>query len=303
MKHILLLLFLLLPFLAAAQNDYYEPKKQPDPQKRTYRIVLRDGTQLRGELVRQDSVEAVIRTNNLGEIRLKSEQIVRIEQVDSRSEGETFPNLFPQTMRVAPTAFSAEKGRLYYHNSAVYISQFEYGITDNWSVGTSFFSFLPTALFSLNTKVSLPVSDRVRLGINAQYAAIQSYGLFFNGSRGSHEGIGYVQGIVTTGDRQNNTTYGLGWGVSNGEFSRAVIGTFGLVRKVSSKLTFISENFVLFGSGNVDFAGVLSAGIRFDRRRHAFDLAVYLPLALGRNTSSSFVTFAPFARYHLRIGK
>lgn len=290
MKHFLLSLVLLLPLLTSAQDEYYQKKPAAKP---TYSVVLKDGTQLRGELVRQDSAEAVIRTSNLGEVRVPSNQIVRIEQIGARAEGEGYPNLFPQTMRLAPTAFSAEKGRLYYRNYYLYISQFEYGVTDNWSVGATFYSFLPTNLFSLNTKVSLPVSDRVRLGINAQYAAVRFDNVL--------EGIGYVQGIVTTGDRQNNTTFGLGWSVSGGEVSRNVVGTFGLVRKVSPKLSFITENFVLIGSGNVDFVGVLSGGIRFDRRRHAFDLAAYIPLIIGRNITTP-VTLIPFGSYHLRIG-
>lgn len=204
-------------------------------------------------------------------------------------------------MRLAPTAFSAEKNRLYFRNYFLYFSQFEYGITENWSVGTTFFTFLPTALFSLSTKVSIPVSKRVRLGINAQYAGLRDGGLF-NGNGSTLLGIGYVQGMVTTGDRQNNTTFGLGWGVSNGELSRNVVGTFGLVRKVSPKLSFITENFVLIGQGSLDFAGVLSAGIRFDRRRHAFDLAAYVPLAIGSGVSTS-VLFIPYVSYHIRIGR
>lgn len=260
-----------------------------------YTIVLRDGTELRGEILRQDSTEAVIRTRNLGEVRLRSDQIVRIEQESARDEGQTYFNLFSQTMRMAPTAFSAEKGRVYYRNYFLYISQFEYGVSDSWSVGATFYSFLPTNAFSLNTKVSLPVGNRVRLGINAQYAAIRFDGFL--------EGIGYVQGIVTTGDRQNNTTYGVGATVSNGDVSRNFVGTFGLVRKVSPKLTFISENFVLFGGGTlVDFVGVVSGGVRFDRRRHAFDLAAYIPIIIGRNFNGP-ITFAPFGSYHLRIGK
>ncbi|ADB37685.1 hypothetical protein [Spirosoma linguale] len=301
MKQIFLLFLLLVPYLGIAQDDYYQPKKQPQPAKRTYSIVLKDGTQLRGELIRQDSVEAIIRTANLGEVRLASDQIVRIEQIGAQAEGEGYPNIFSQTMRLAPTAFSAEKNRLYFRNYFLYFSQFEYGITENWSVGTTFFTFLPTALFSLSTKVSIPVSKRVRLGINAQYAGLRDGGLF-NGNGSTLLGIGYVQGMVTTGDRQNNTTFGLGWGVSNGELSRNVVGTFGLVRKVSPKLSFITENFVLIGQGSLDFAGVLSAGIRFDRRRHAFDLAAYVPLAIGSGVSTS-VLFIPYVSYHIRIGR
>ncbi len=298
MKHYLLYVLFLLPLLATAQDDdYYQ--KQPRPAKQasrpTYTIVLRDGTELRGELLSQDSVEAIIRTRNLGEIRVATDQIVRIERQEAREPGGTYPNLFPQTMRAAPTAFSAEKGRVYYRNYYLYISQFEYGMTDNWSVGTTFYSFLPTNAFSLSTKVSLPVSNRVRLGINAQYAAIRFDGFL--------EGISYVQGIVTTGDRQNNTTYGVGATVSKGQVSNNLVGTFGLVRKVSPKLTFISENFVLFGGGaDIDFAGVVSGGIRFDRRRHAFDLAAYIPVVFGPDFNGP-ITFVPFGSYHLRIGK
>jgi len=297
MNYVYLLLLLVLPGLVAAQHDYYPPKQGAAPAPRQYSITLKDGTELRGELLRQDSTEALIRTKNLGEIRLRTDQILRIEQTGVRGEGVAYPNLFPQTMRVAPTAFSAEKGRLYYRNYYLYISQFEYGVNDNWSVGATFYTLLPTNLFSLNTKVSVPVSSRLRLGVNAQYAAVR-FDSFL-------EGIGFIQGIATTGDRQNNTTFGLGWSLSNGTVSRNVVATFGLVRKVSPKLSFISENFALFGSGinrSLDFAGVLSAGIRFDRRRHAFDLAAYVPIIVG-STAGNPITFLPYGSYHLRIGR
>lgn len=72
-----------------------------------------------------------------------------------------------------------------------------------------------------------------------------------------------------------------------------------------TKLTFISENFALFGSGinrDLNFAGILSGGIRFDRQRHAFDLAAYVPLIIGFRTES-IVSLFPFGSYHLRIGR
>lgn len=201
-------------------------------------------------------------------------------------------------MRVAPTAFSAEKSRVYYRNYYLYFNQFEYGLTDNWSVAGNVYAGFFINAFSLSTKVSVPLSDRVRVALNAQYA-----GLRFLLSDG--EGIGYVQGLVTTGDQRNNTTYGLGWSVSGGDFSRNVVGTFGLVRKITPKLTFISENFALFGSGinrSLDFAGILSGGVRFDRQRHAFDVAIYTPLLIEPGSKPIFALI-PFGSYHLRIGK
>lgn len=316
MKYFLLFLFLILPALTQAQDDdYYRKNPNRRQPKREYTVLLKDGTSLRGEVVSQDSVEAVVRTRNLGEVRVPVDQIMKIElrperdvsepETTSRQKtDETYINQFPQTMRLAPTALQAEKGKLYFRNYILYVSQFEYGITDNWSVSTSFFTFLPTAAFSLNTKFSLPVSDRVRVGASVQYAGVQSGGIFNGGNR-LFEGITYVQGLVTTGDRQNNTTYGAGWTISRGEVSRNFVATFGLVRKVSPKLSFITENFVLLGAGvnrSFDFAGMLSAGIRFDRQRHAFDLAAYLPVVFAGTARTSF-TPGPFASYHLRIGK
>ncbi|MBD2703487.1 hypothetical protein IC229_22775 [Spirosoma sp. BT702] len=292
MKYILWIFLFILPLLTQGQDEYYQTK--PNPSKRTYRIELKDGTQLRGELLKQDSTEAIIRTDNLGEVKLKPEQIIRIEQLDAQAR-PAFPNLFPHTLRLTPTAFQAEKGRVYFHNYCIYISQFEYGITDNWSVGTSFFSFLPTNLFSLNTKVSVPVSSRVRVGVNAQYVALRT-------DITEPQGLGYLQGMVTTGDQRNNTTFGLGWSIADGEISRNIVGTFGLVRKVSPRLTLISENFVLFGAGPVDFAGILSMGLRFDRQRHAFDIAAYIPF-IAEPGVPFVVTLLPYASYHIRIGK
>jgi hypothetical protein len=298
MKYLLVLMGFVLPLLVSAQDDYYKPGVTKN-EKQTYSILLKDGTRLRGELIRQDSSEAIIRTENVGTITVKSEQIVRMEKIGVQADGEGFPNQFPQTMRILPTAYSAEAGKLYFRNYLISLSQFEYGITDNWSVGTTVYSFLPTNLFSVNTKLSFPVGQKVRLGINAQYAAIRFPRLFLNGG---FAGIGYVQGLVTTGDRQNNATYGLGWSLSNGSFSRNIVGSFGLVRKVSPKLTFISENILLFGGNVQGVVATVSAGIRFDRRRHAFDLATYVPLFFGANVETTALLF-PFASYHLRISK
>ena len=299
MKHLYVILLLLAPFCGSAQDEYYQKKNARTPIKRPYVILLKDGTQLRGEIVSQDSTEAVIRTTNLGEVRLKPDQIVRMEQVGAVAVGDTFPNLFPQTMRLVPTAFSAERGKLYYRNYILYVSQFELGINDNWSVGATI-GIYPLILFgSLNTKLSFPVSSRVRLGVSAQYIGLHIFPIF-----GSAEvaGIGYLQGMVTTGDRHNNTTYGLGTSISNGDLGRTLVGSFSFVRKVKPKLSFISENFILFGGQATNFSIMISGGVRFDRRRHAFDLAAYLPILAARN-GPMLVTFAPFASYHLRLGK
>lgn len=301
MKHIFIILLFLTPFWGSAQDEYYQKKSNRTPIKRPYVILLRDGTRLRGEIVSQDSIEAVIRTRDLGEIRIKPDQIVQMEQVGAVAASDTFPNLFTQTMRLVPTAFSAERGRVYYRNYFLYINQFELGVNDNWSIGATVGLSAVVLFGSLNTKLSFPVSQRVRLGINAQYIGLRLFpGL--GGIFSDDASLGYVQGMVTIGDRQNNATYGLGSSISNGNLARTLVGSFSLVRKVNPKLSFITENFVLFGNRSTNFSAMVSGGIRFDRRRHAFDLAAYIPITSGYN-GAVVITLIPFGSYHLRIGK
>lgn len=75
--------------------------------------------------------------------------------------------------------------------------------------------------------------------------------------------------------------------------------TFGLVRKVSPSLSFISENHIFIGR-RVDTNLSLSGGVRFNRRRHSFDVAVLFPFISGGNNT---IFLFPFASYQLRIGK
>ena len=105
---------------ATAQDDFYQ-KKALSTANRSTTIMLKDGSKLRGKLVRQDSVEVILQNPDLGEIRVPASQIVSIEQIDRSSAGAGYLNGFPQTMRFPPTAFSAERGRLYYRNYALYV--------------------------------------------------------------------------------------------------------------------------------------------------------------------------------------
>lgn len=295
MQSFLLGFLLLLATSALAQTDYYQ-KEQSKPARRQYLITLQDGSQLRGELIRQDSLEAVIKTSNLGQVVINASQITSMVAVDadkSTTSSGGYPNLFPQYLNFTPTAYQAERGKLYYRNSILYFSQFDYGINDNWSVGAGFFTFVPTALFSLNTKVSFPVSKTVRLGIQGQY--INGTGLLDV----LNNGLGYVQGIASFGTSQRNITVGLGAVFNRGKLADGKVLTVGIVRKMTPSLTFISENHVFIGPD----AGTnltVSGGVRFDRRRHSFDVSVLLPFI--NDSGSTFFIF-PNASYQIRIGR
>ena len=266
-----------------------------------YEITLTDGTRLNAQVLSQDTSRLVVQTEALGTVYIPARQVVRMERLALTSQSQTTsrnvvssgsPNLFPQYMNFLPTAYQAEKGRVYFRNTSVYISQFDVGITDNWSIGTTFFTFVPILFGSLSTKVSVPLGPRIRVGVQAQLL----YGTLFDRTAST----GLIQGILSIGDSQNNVTVGLGTGTNADSFGQ--IASISVVRKIKPSLTFISENLLFIERYGVSL-GKLSAGLRFDRARHSFDLSANIPFGSDGIASGSTFFIFPSASYQVRLGR
>lgn len=270
-----------------------------------YVVTLTDGTTLNGQVLSQDSTRLVLKTTTIGTVYVPSDRVARLEKAGyvqrtkpgSQHPAEGYPNLFPQYLNFTPTAFQAERGRVYYRNSYVYVNQIDAGLSDNWSVGAGLitpFAFVWAGW--LSTKVSVPLGPGARVGVQGQY--------FFGGfNLFSSEAIStnLVQGVLSLGSSQNNVTFGLG--KSFGPNSDGALVTVGVVRKASPLLTFISENQLSVGAGN-NTPVKLGAGLRFDRQRHSFDVSanVFFGVFGGLGTRSA-VGFLPSGSYQLRIGQ
>ncbi len=200
-----------------------------------YVITTSDKRQFRGQLIRQDGMGVIVRTNDLGDVRLPAAQIVRLVKVKGAASAETYPNVFVQSLFWAPTAFMPERGKAYYSQQFTAVSQFDVGLTRNWSATGSFFTFIPSLAYSFSTKLAFPVTDRLRLGAQVQYA-----GLGYPVEQRSRGNIGYLQGIATLGSAEQNTTFGAGWTVANGDLAGNALVTVSAVRRIGPKTTFIS---------------------------------------------------------------
>lgn len=267
-----------------------------------YTITLLDGTTLRGQVLSQDTSRVVVQTTNIGTVYVPAGQVVRMERGNVRQArpglhpAEGYPNLFPQYMVFTPTAYQAERGRVYYRNSLIYFNQIDAGLTDNWSVGAGFFT--PFALVWagwLSTKVSVPLGPRARIGVQGQYL-FGGVTLF----RSDAFSTNYVQGLLSLGSSQNNITFGFGR-----SFSRETDGsilTLGVVHKVGPLVSFISENQLFVGSRGIN-SGKAGAGIRLDRQRHSFDISANLLIGLFDSNFRTNANFLPWATYQLRIGQ
>ena len=99
---------------------------------------------------------------------------------------------------------------------------------------------------------------------------------------------------------QNNFTLGVGKFISNESVDEGSIITVAFVSKVGPKLRVVSENqIIVSNSTTAKSFGLLSAGFRFDRRTHAFDLGLIIPTA-GLDTNLSLI---PYVGFNLKMNK
>lgn len=292
MTRLLGCLLLLFSFTSLfAQNpdsSYYRPDLVPE---NLYEITLKDGTKLKGRILRQDVNEAVIQTANLGEVTVRANQIQKIQQVGVGDTDAT-PNLFAHRLYFSPTALALEKGRWYF-NQLYYVSDISYGVSDRVSLGAAFYTFLPFNAFTLKAKVTFLRTDRVGLAVHGNLYAAGGFGAFGT--------VGGLQFLSTFGSSQNNTTLGLGTFVSGGELASGGYVTVGIQRKVGKEISILSQNHLIVGSA-VN-AGMLSGGIRFSRKRHAFDAGLIAPIASGFFADNGIVLVLPIVAYQLRFGQ
>ncbi|WP_020603087.1 hypothetical protein [Spirosoma spitsbergense] len=306
-------------------------------------FVFKDGTRIGGTFVWRDSTMMTVRKRNGQLTYFEPELLLRVDTVragletgDAEDGSErVFTNRFPIWLLTGQTAFNAEKGRFYYRNTLAVLNEFDYGITRNWSIGASFITpvtylalvnfyalngFLPNNS-RLFTKVSVPLGDGFRLGINVDYQD-RPYSSINRGT------LTY-QVLATIGSSQRNVTVGAGlidrgnrrYYVAQPPYSSTLPAyvdehipnqlflTLGIMQKVGPGLTLISDNRINPGPYNSFYYDnservSLSFAFRIDRRRHAFDLGLYS--LVYRNDASLYnaqVRFLPYLGYNLLIGR
>ncbi len=270
-----------------------------------YVVTLTDGTTLNGEVLSQDASRLVLKTTSIGTVYVPAERVLRMERIAAARPGSNqrdvsstgYTNLFPQYLYFTPTAYQAEKGRVYFRNSFIYLNQIDVGITNNWSVGAGIATPIAFVFAGwLSTKVSVPIGPRARVGLQGQYFLGRV--TFFTSETFN---ASFFQGVLSLGDSQNNVTIGLGKSFDN-NINGALL-TVGLVRKVNSSFSFISENQLVL-SNNSNTTAKLGAGVRFDRQRHSFDISANVALGISGNRQNvAGFGFLPWASYQVRMGK
>ena len=235
-----------------------------------------DGNEFIGQIVIEDSLKIVLKTEKLGEISIfrsdiKRQEIVEIQQI---KDGKYwFPN--PQSTRYfwSPNGYGLKKGEGYYQNIWVLWNQFSYGLTNNFSVGGGIiplflFAGTSTPVFA-TAKFSIPViENKFNIGAGGIAGAVL-------GEEGASFGILY--GLTTFGSPDNNVTVGMGYGFAGGEWAQAPMINLNGMFRVSSRGYFITENYIISAGG--EGVVVISLGGRSIIKKAALDYRLILPLS------------------------
>lgn len=240
-----------------------------------YQITLNDGSVISGKLLSITDRELVIESGTMGEVRLQKANIKSMTQVssyDDRKSGVWFSNPNPTKYLLGSSAIPQEKNTGYYQNTWIFFNSVSYAFTNNFSVSGGFeiFSILaggegPFA-FYVNPKVSFQVANNLYVGGNILYA---------NTIRTMDEfgGLGTLNAFGTYGNKNNNITVAVGWGVAEGEFSSKPLITISGMTRASRRIGFVSENWLVPDLAEESgYYGLFSYGIRFLGENTSIDL-------------------------------
>lgn len=274
-------------------------------------IHMKDGSTLRGQVIAETNDEVVVRTDNLGEVRLSRDKIDRLEELTDgyyRNGQYWFPNPHSTRYFFAPSALTLKKGEGYYQNTYVFVNSAVMGVTDHFTMGAGFVlnpTFRDWQVFFITPKVSFPSQGPVTLG-----AGLIGVGIFNRAynydyqtntttSKINLDLAGIAYGNVTLGNSEQNATLGLGWAFANEEFASSPILNFNYMTRVGRKVGLVTENWLLIGNSRQSAVGLLSGGVRFFGERTSIDLALWVPAAAGLDT---FIAI-PYVDFVLKFGK
>jgi len=229
------------------------------------RIVLRDGSELIGRILSVGD-STVQFQSTIGVMTIHSGSIIKLanERGGSYRNGQYyFPNPNSTRLIFAPTARMLRRGEGYFSDYWVFFPGISVGLTDFVSLGggMSIFPEASSQVMYFTPKVGIVQSPKVNFAVGALIASVP-----FDSDANS---AGILYGVGTWGDVDNSFTAGLGYGYTNGDLASNPAVLIGGESRLSPRVSFVTENYLLPG-GFV----ILGGGLRFMGRGMAFDLAL-----------------------------
>ncbi len=177
---------------------------------------------------------------NLNEIKEYKEDAVNISNIYFESGSSKFHsrkytngNHHSNMYLFGPTAFSLNKGDLYYTTYYGLIHDFQFGITDRFMLRTGTFLFLP---FHFIANYTFPINDKSSFAVGDLFIFL--IGEFYGS---------LTYGMYTHGTKENNISLGVGFWTPNiieiGEVNNSAAINLSGQYKISDRVYLTSENY------------------------------------------------------------
>jgi hypothetical protein len=240
---------------------------------KTYQIDTKDGNTYIGQVLSNDSVKVVFKSDLLGEINIRQADIKKMRAIDvKQGKGGQYWLENPQSTRYffSPNGYGLKRGEGYYQNIWVVMNSFAVGLTDYLSLGGG---LVPAFLFGeatpawITAKVSVPVV-RDKLNLGAGILAGSAIGA-------SDTGFGIFYGLATVGSKDNNMTVGMGYGFASDSGTSSPMFNLNGMLRVGPRGYLLTENY-LFVNGSTSNL-ILSFGGRTIIKGAGLDYGLIIP--------------------------
>lgn len=241
----------------------------------TYSVETAGGTLFSGTLQEVSEQTLTFATRELGIVTIQRANLRQLMSQTPEQVRRNFDYVGNGThMFIAPTARNLHQGEGTVQALNIFLLGVNYGITDNISVGllVPVIPFVGIPALAISPKVSVPVSDKLRLGAGVLYG----FATGIDGDTGS-AGVGY--GVATYGTADANVSFGLGYGFAGGDIGRSPVGMIGGNLRVSRLFSLVNETYLANFGSNGGFGGL--AGLRYASPRFSGSLGALYYTARG----------------------
>lgn len=194
-----------------------------------------------------------------------------------------------------PAAYNLYQGEGYYQNSLLLINQVSYGFSDQFSAGVG---VIPLFLFGLDF-TPVWATPKLSFTVRENKGAIGMGGLMGGVIGERNTGFGILYGIGTLGNRDRNTSLGIGYGYAAGNWGRRPAINWSGLYRVGNRWALQTENYYISVSDS-DPLMLLSFGARWMGPKIAIDFGLIRPVILNQSTGLIGIPWvsitAPFGR-------
>lgn len=264
---LLISVFLLLSAQLYAQEE--------SPSDSLVSISLKDGTTLKGKILRKDETTITVLTLGGLEVKAPLSLVISIQPLQGRVVKGKFYRADPNYSRLmfAPTGRPLRQGDGYFSDFYVFFPSIAYGLTSNISVMAGF-SILPGIGFDEQLKYIAP-----RIGFQPSEKFAVSVGALYTSIEDVAAGITFA--VASFGQPDKSFTAGIGFGYTKEEGGKfeftehPIIMLAGNIR-LSNNIALISENWFITGE-NFDLGEQpFGIAIRFFGDRLAVDVGAII---------------------------